>query len=398
MAGSSWEWITLSFSALLLAAVLLSGLAERSVLSTAVLFLVGGFALGEGGLGVVALHPDDPPVAVLADLALFSVLFSDGMRISFRDLATAWHLPGRALLLGMPLTMAITAGLAHAFSGLGWEEAWLVGAVLGPTDPVFAAAIVGREEIPQRLRHLLRVESGLNDGLALPIVLLILARLRPVEAGGGWLVAEILFGLLLGIAVPWTAVKLERACLFQVSREYQPLFALAVGLLVLSLSQVLGVNEYLAAFAAGITLASIGAAWRDGFMAMGEQIAEVLKLLALMAFGALMSPGFFQEIAPGGYLFAGAALFVARPLALHIALLGSALDRRERWVAGWFGPKGFASVVYGILILKAGIPSASQVFHLIALVIAGSMVAHSSTDVVIARGFRRSARRRKMGR
>ncbi|BBL77257.1 cation:proton antiporter [Methylomagnum ishizawai] len=397
MAGSSWEWIALSYAALLLVAVLLSGLAERSVLSTAVLFLAGGFALGEGGLGVIALRPDDPPVAVLADLALFSVLFSDGMRISFRDLATAWHLPGRALLLGMPLTMGITAVFAHALVGLGWVEAFLVGAVLGPTDPVFAVAIVGREEIPARLRHLLRVESGLNDGLALPIVLVILARLRSVDAGSGQLVAEILSGALLGVAVPWAAVGLERACLFRVSREYQPLFALAVGLLVLSLSRVLGVNEYLAAFAAGITLTSVGVAWRDGFLATGEQIAEVLKLLALMAFGALISPGFFRETAPASYLFACAALFVARPLALHIALLGSPLDGRERWVAAWFGPKGFASVVYGILILKAAIPGASHLFHLVALVIAGSMVAHSSTDVLIARWFHRSARRKDTG-
>lgn len=384
--------IELAFAVLLLTAVLLSGLAERSVLSTAVLFLAGGFALGEGNLGLIRLHPDDPVMTVLADLALFSVLFSDGMRIGARDLVSAWHLPGRALLLGMPLTLLATAAFAYYVADLDWLEALLVGAVLSPTDPVFASAIVGREEIPFRLRHLLRVESGLNDGLALPLVLVLLAYLRSADTEGAKLLGEIVFGVLLGIAVPWLAIALERLCLFSVSRDYQPLFALAVGLLVLSLSQVLHVNEYLAAFAAGITLATVGAAWRDGFQAFGEQIAEVLKLLALMAFGALISPDFLRDTPLNGWLFAAAALFLARPLALEIALLRSSLDWRERLVAGWFGPKGFASVIYGILILKAAMPGSEQLFHLIALVIAGSMVAHSSTDVVVGRWFRRAPR------
>ena len=162
------------------------------MLSTAVLFLAGGFAIGEGGFHLLRLHPGDPPMVVLADLALFSVLFTDGMRIGIKDLASARHLPGRALLLGMPLTLLATAALAHYIAGLAWLESLLVGAVLSPTDPVFAAAIVGREGIPWRLRHLLRVESGLNDGLALPLVLVLLAHLQVSGAEGAKLLEEIL--------------------------------------------------------------------------------------------------------------------------------------------------------------------------------------------------------------
>lgn len=113
---------------------------------------------------------------MLAELALFSVLFTDGQRIGVRDLTLAWKLPGRALLLGMPLTFLVTGVLAVVVAGLPWPEALLVAAVLAPTDPVFAAAIVGREEVPGRMRHLLNVESGLNDGLALPVVLVLLGR------------------------------------------------------------------------------------------------------------------------------------------------------------------------------------------------------------------------------
>ena len=158
--------LLLAYSVVLLLAVLVSALAHRTVLSTAVLFLVAGFVFGGGVTGVLSLQPQDEIVAVLAELALFAVLFTDGMRLGWPDLVSAWRLPGRALGWGLPLTLLITALLAHFVAGLGWLEAFLVGAVLAPTDPVFAAALVGNERVPQRLRHLLNVESGINDGLA----------------------------------------------------------------------------------------------------------------------------------------------------------------------------------------------------------------------------------------
>ena len=167
--------LLLCFAVLLLFGVLISERAQRTVLSTAVLFLVGGFLLGPGVFDVIAVSSGDPVVSGLAELALFSVLFTDGMRVGFKDLRRAWRLPGRALLFGLPLTLALTAVFAHYIVGLPWLESFLLGAILAPTDPVFAAAIVGREEVPGRLRHLLNVESGVNDGLALPFVLVLLA-------------------------------------------------------------------------------------------------------------------------------------------------------------------------------------------------------------------------------
>lgn len=159
----------LVFAAALLLAVLLSGLAQRTILSTVVLFLAAGFIAGPGMLGWVQLQANDPVVETLIELALVSVLFTDGMHLGVRDLISAWRLPGRALLLSLPLTLLGIALVAHWMVSLSWAESFLVGAVLSPTDPVFAAAIVGREEIPWRLRQLLNVESGLNDGLALPL-------------------------------------------------------------------------------------------------------------------------------------------------------------------------------------------------------------------------------------
>ncbi len=138
------------FAATLAVAVLVSQLAHRTVLSTSVLFLGAGFIFGPGALDVVTATPRQPAVHELAVLALFSVLFTDGMAASAGELRKAWRLPGRALLLGLPLTLGAIAVLARYVGGLDWIDAFLVGAVLSPTDPVFAAAIVGRSD--QRYR------------------------------------------------------------------------------------------------------------------------------------------------------------------------------------------------------------------------------------------------------
>ena len=342
-------------------------------------------------LGAVSLGPEDPLIAILAELALFSVLFTDGMRVGLKELATAWHLPGRALFFGLPLTLLGTALLAHWIAGLPWAESFLIGAVLSPTDPVFAAAIVGRQEVPARLRQLLNVESGLNDGLALPIVIAMLAVVDAEYFSLSKVLIEVASGIAIGIAVPWIAIRIGRSRFFGAHHSYKPLHAFAIGLLVLSISSLVHANEFLAAFAAGITVATAGPEIRESFHRFGELVAELLKLAALLVFGSLISPQFLGEIPPLGYLFALLVLFAVRPAALSLSLAWSSLDWRERATAAWFGPKGFASVVFSLLILKEAKSAkmtwmlADQLFHLIAICIVASIVAHSSTDVLVAR-------------
>jgi NhaP-type Na+/H+ or K+/H+ antiporter len=380
--------LLLTFAAVLLLAVLVSALAKRTILSTAVLFLVAGFALGPETTGVIDVRADSPIVGTLAELALFAVLFTDGMRVGWADLRSAWQLPGRALGWGLPLTLLITAVAAHYVVGFGWAESLLIGAILSPTDPVFASALVGNDKVPARLRHLLNVESGVNDGLALPFVIVFLA----VAAGSndlhlGELALEILLGLVVGVVIPVAAILLERSRFFSASTAYEPLNGLAIGLLVLGVAQVTHANLFLAAFSAGITVATFGPRQRAAFEHFGENIAELFKLAALLVFGALISPGFLAEISWTGWVFAILAIFVARPIALWLSFLGSGLDMREQAAAMWFGPKGFASVVYGLLVLESGIPSADTIFHLVAVTIVLSILLHSSTDIVVARGF-----------
>ena len=281
--------LLLAFALTLLAAVLISDLADRTVLSTAVLFLVVGFLLGNSVFGIVPERPTDPLVETLAELALFAVLFTDGMRVGIRDLSSAWRLPGRALFFGLPLTMALTALIAHTLTSLSWAECLLLGAVLSPTDPVFAAAIVGREEVPYRLRHLLNVESGLNDGLALPVVLIMINVVGDNPNGVGSILLQLVAGIALGVVIPYVFIKLEETRFFSASKRFLPLHAFALGLVIFAVTLLTGANEFLAAFAGGMTVATISPAVKRDFQEFGELVAELLKLGSIMVFGALIS-------------------------------------------------------------------------------------------------------------
>ncbi|MFC8588187.1 cation:proton antiporter [Streptomyces sp. NPDC057217] len=379
------------FGAALLVAVLLSGLAARTVLSTSLLFLLGGALVSDGFLGLIHISPESEIVAVTADLALFAVLFTDGMHVSFAKLRANWRNPARALGLGMPLACVGTALITHYLVGLDWTTSFLVGAVLAPTDPVFASAIVGRKEVPARLRELLNVESGVNDGLALPVVLVLIAAAGPTAAGAeasyGSIALELALGLVFGVALPLLVNALVRLPLLGAEPKLQPLLPLATGVILYAACHLTHANPYLAAFSAGAVLAAVAPESHKAFEPLGESLAELAKFAALLVFGALLTPQLFGDLSWGGYAVAVLAIVLIRPGSLLLSLWGTRIDRREKFVAAWFGPKGFASVVYGLLVLQAGIPQGQEAYTLIAVCIAFSIVAHSSTDVPVARLF-----------
>ncbi|GAA5480840.1 cation:proton antiporter [Haloferula sargassicola] len=385
--SSTGDSTLLLFALVLLLSVLVSQFANRSVLSTAVVFLVAGFICGPGVTGALRLSPDQPIVSGFIELALFSVLYTDGMRVGIRDLTSAWKLPGRALLFGLPLTLVAVGVVAKFLLGLSWTEAAVIGAVLSPTDPVFAAAIVGREEVPYRLRHLLNVESGLNDGLALPLVLIALGIAGKAELELATMLTELGVGVAIGVVVPWIAIRLESTRVFASSEPYRPLLGFAIGLTVLALTRMFHANEFLAAFAAGMTIATKDEKLRERFHELGELLAELFKLAALLIFGALIDPSYFGEIGLTGWTFVFLTLVLARPLAMLVSFAGTDLTKREWVAAAWFGPKGFASVFFAFLVLQHHLDHGVWIFHLLAVTVGTSIIAHSSTDVIVARWF-----------
>ncbi len=380
--------LVLAFGVVLLVSVSLSGVAARTILSTALLFLLAGALIGQGGFDLVPIAPHDPLVTALADIALFTVLFTDGQRASLPALREGWRLSGRALGLGMPLTMVGIAVPAYFLVGLDWPTAFLLGAILSPTDPVFAAAIVGRSDVPLRLRRLLNVESGLNDGLALPFVLIFLATAAHTSSNLGTVGIELVLGLVLGIAIPALITLAWRWKVLTAEPRLQALGPLAIAVMLYAACHLTHANPYLAAFAAGSTLATMDRVAAEHFEPLGDLLSEITKFAALLVFGALITPDRLSHLTVGGWTLAVLAIVLVRPAAMLLSLLRTPLSRRERSTAAWFGPKGFASVVYGLLALQSGIPDSELVFDLVAVTIALSIVLHSSTDVPVAKALR----------
>ncbi|WP_368680525.1 cation:proton antiporter (plasmid) [Rhodococcus opacus] len=377
----------LTFGLALLIAVLVSALSARSPLSTSLVFLVAGLVAGPLILDVE--HLSASVIRQVASVTLFAVLFADGQRAPLAVLRRQWREPARALLIGMPLTFAVVAALAHFLIGLDWAGAMLVGAILAPTDPVFASALVGRDDIPGGLRSLLNIESGLNDGLALPVVLVLVGVLGGNPPGEsveiGVLIGEVLLGVVLGVLLPLATAALVHLPFFGVEPRVQPLGPLAVAVLLFVACDALGANLYLAAFTAGITLATVSPQASESFAPVGELVSELSKNGALLAFGALASPALFADIGAPGWVFAVLAVAIGRPGPVMIALHGTrSLTVQHRLAAAWFGPKGFASVVYGLLVLESGIADEAEILALVVATVLVSITVHSTSDVPIA--------------
>lgn len=385
----------LIFAVSLLMAVLLSDLAGRTILSISVLFLIVGMVCSIAQ--VIHVKPTDLIVASLAEVALVSVLFTDAAKVGIQDLIQVWTLPSRALFLGMPLTLLGTAFLAHQCADLEWKESLLLGAVLSPTDPVFASALVNSEKISNRLKHLLNVESGVNDGLALPLVMIFQAQMLATSEDHTGVIIEIFYGMLVGILVPLFTLKLEKMGYFSTNHLYVPILGFAMILTVFSLSKQIHANEFLAAFTVGVTVASTKSQLKERLFRLSQSLGEIFKLAALFLFGSLISLQRIVGLKFGEVLFIILAIILVRPLALDIALIRSDLSWKERIVAGWFGPKGFASVVFGLMILNSEAPDKNHLFDLISLVVTGSIVLLSSTDILAKKWLNVPAKESRSG-
>lgn len=382
----SFDTAALVFGAALIVGALLSGIAGRSFLSLTALFVLGGIALGDAGLGVLRFDATSAFVHDLAVVALVVILFRDGLEVEAEMLQRAWHLPLRKLVLAMPLTAAIVAVAAHALTGLGWTASFLLGALLSPTDPVLSSSVVTNPRVPRLVRHSLNLESGLNDGLALPPVLALLAALS-ANHGFSWpsfVARDLGVGLLLGVAIGWAAsyvLPRERGLGTAIPEHQRSLYALGVAFLTYGVTVVVGHgNGFIAVFVCAITVGIRRPDVRLCFERRADDVVEIVKVGIFVVFGALLT---FDHLFSDGWAAVGVVavtLLIARPLAVFVALLGTKTDVATTAFMAWFGPKGVATMTFSLLVLASGIGDGREIFDLAALVVVCSVLAHGLTD------------------
>ena len=382
----------LYIGALLAIAAALSGLMRGTVLSISVLSVTTGFILAEAG--AIHVQGSDTAVVHLFLLALIVTLFSDGLFVERELLVVHWGPVARALVIAMPLTLGLLALAAKLlFSEFEWAEAFLLGSVLCATDPVVTSAVVTSQRVPATVRHALNLESGLNDGLALPFVLFFIILASPGGDAGSEaakLVGEAAFGAALGFALGqaagWLTHHLPGG---GIVRRYEGIYALGVGLLAYGLADVTIGNGLIAAFVCGISLAVADHDIAEDFVVFSENVSSILQVLTFLAFGGLIvSTGYHADI-PVLVAFVAFALLIARPVAIGISFLRAGLPAPYRAFIAWFGPKGVAGILFAELVLNSDVSHRNVIFETAAFVILASILVHGLTDTVGAKWIER---------
>ncbi len=380
---------------LLAVAAALSGLMRGTVLSISVLSVTVGIVLALTDVVSVDVH--DRAILYLIQLALILTLISDGLVVERELLSVHWSPPVRALALAMPITMAALAVCAHVlFPSLTWAEAFLLGAVLGPTDPVVTSTVVTSQRVPAIVRHTLNLESGLNDGLALPFVLFFIVFASPTgDAGseGVKLLGEAAFGALLGIAIgligAWLHHNLPGG---GITSKYEGIYAIGVGMAAFGVADVTFGNGLIAAFVTGIVLGAAEHEITDSFVEFSENLSAIFQVVTFFVFGALIVAVGYGESVWALVAFIPLALLVARPGAVLAALAGTRLPRPHKLFMAWFGPKGVASMLFALYVLDSEVGHENVIFDVAAFTILASILAHGLTDTLGARWIERRMR------
>ena len=365
----------------------------RVGLSSAIVFVAVGFAFTQ--IFDVLHVPGDPElVKVVAEVTLVWMLFADASAVQLTDFRRDLMVYVRLLGVGLPLTILLGGLVAVALLGFGVWPALLVGAALAPTDAALGASVMSDPTVPSRIRRVLNVESGLNDGIATPIVLVAIAGVAADEGiggvhGPGHALVALLVGLLVGVLVGGAGGVLIRRARRKrwLSEELSGPATLALALLAYTGTLLVDGNGFVAAFVGGLVFGNTAGPGGEKEAYFVEQSADLAAMISWLIFGALAVPaiGHWFEWPVIGYALL--SLTVIRMVPVALALLGSGFDRYSVAFIGWFGPRGLASVIFALLALEDLGPAAQEVTATIALTVLLSVGAHGLTARPFARHF-----------
>ncbi|MEW2438997.1 cation:proton antiporter [Streptomyces caniferus] len=377
---------------------------ERFELTAPAAFVLLGLLLGEG-TGVLDLGLPHETVKVLAEITLVWVLFTDAARLSFRALRPELGLYGRLLGIGLPLCVGLGTLLAAALlPGVSGWAALYIGAALAPTDAALGATMMVNPVVPAKIRRLINVESGLNDGIVTPLVVLALAgasaaeHTAPPDATGHALVQLAIgaaYGAVVGLAAGW----LLRTALGSgwATEDFAGAGVLALALLGYTSALALGGNGFVAAFVAGLAFGSAHGAPQRVLLYV-EQSASLLSVLVWLVFGALLLPETFDHLTWQAVVYAVLSLTVIRMVPVALCLIGSGLDLKTVLFVGWFGPRGLASIIFGLLAVEELEPSETRALvPVVALTVLLSVLAHGLTSLPLANRYGKAAAARGIG-
>lgn len=387
------------FSALVIAYGLFSRRIEKRLITPQMAFVTIGFVLGTDALGWIDLQQSSESFLFLGEIALVLTLFTDASRIDISALRSSETLSTRMLLIGLPLTIAAgTAAATLLLTDLSIWEAAIIGTVLAPTDAGLGQAVVNSPKVPVRIRQALNVESGLNDGIATPVLFLFLALAEAEEEAGSFsfwarfALEQIGLGLIVGLAFGVVGGWLIGRSMNRgwMSDTFKWLILPAMALLVWVVADQLGGNGFIAAFVGGLAVAWITHGVEESVVAFSETGGRMLNFTVFFIFGSVATTNIDMldwEIV----LYAALSLTAIRMLPVAISLIGSRLDRFSVLLTGWFGPRGLASIVLGLVVLEEtqSLSGLETIGAVVSLTVILSVFAHGITAQPFIERYRR---------
>jgi NhaP-type Na+/H+ or K+/H+ antiporter len=375
----------------IIVSALLSGLVDRSGLPQVAVFIFIGAALGPGGLGVFDMQLESPILRVAATLSLTLVLFTDAVTLNAKEVKRNVGLAFRMLGPGTIVCAALTALAAWWLLAVPAAHAAILGAALASTDPVLLRGLLRRRDISPTARQALQLESELNDVVLLPIVAVAIVLTGQHNLAAGTSFAKLGFGLFIlgpgaGIAVGLIAVSALDLIRKRtgVRRDYESLYSLGVAFTAFAAAEAVHGSGFLAAFAAGLTIAALDVELCDCFIEYGGVTAEMLLLFTFVIFGSSLIWTGFSGVDTRTVIFAVFAILIRVPVYL-LTLIGSNVDHHGRLLIAWFGPSGLSSLLLVLLPVFAGVPGSDRLFRVSALIVMISIVIHGASPMLLTR-------------
>jgi len=381
-----------------------AGRLEKGPLSGAIVAIGFGLACGPLGLGIFTPHVDGELLRTLAELTLALVLFTDAANTNLSVLKISLQLPKRLLLIGLPLTILIGFGIGiWVFPGMSLFEVAVLATMLAPTDAALGKAVVTNPAVPSDLREGLNVESGLNDGICVPILFVFLALAsRATMKGSGFQLALVLvaqqigIGAAVGLGVSAFGGWILKRCAQcnWITETWRQLPVVALAFVCFAAAQVLGGSGFIASFTGGLFFGALAKEHKHDLLRAAEGAGDTLSLVTWAAFGAAVVGQIIGKFNWPILMYSILSLTVVRMLPVYLSLAGSSLKPGSKLFLGWFGPRGLATIVFTVIVMNHHLPSGNDLALTAVCSVVLSILAHgfSANPLSVSLGARTAPR------
>lgn len=382
---------------------LVSGRLQGTIVTAPLVFILFGLVIGAGGLGVANVDPGHSIIHFVAEFTLILVLFTDAARIDIGSVRQDHNLPVRMLVVGLPLAIVLgTLVASQLFPAFSLWEAALLAALLAPTDAALGQSVVSEKSVPVRVRQAINIESGLNDGIALPVVLLLAALAGTVHGAtpaSEWFyfgLLQVVLGPLVGVVIGYLGARILDESIERgwVHTAFQGIGVLSLAVFTYVAAELVGGNGFIAAFVGGMVFGNSIRHPCTFLFEFMESEGQLLMLITFLVFGAALLPEGFTHLNASNLFFAILSLTVIRMIPIAVSLLGSGVRLPTQLFLGWFGPRGLASILFVLLILEeSAVPHRDQLLAITVITVALSALLHGISAAPVARRFGRLADR-----